>query len=290
MTDQQKQENEDRKEVKELGRYLFPSYQLSLPPEGQLVVYMKEKGKDKEQTLFETTESLSGSELNLAFRASPDGGVQQSSIELMFSGDRVGFPSTIQEYMNGQAYQIERKQLPDTIATGQTVPFATVRKQEDGKVVQETSIYLRFNKTYTKPVNYDYGFLQASTSDYVGFIHQSPKQLIDSDYKFVSAIPDKLAKKIAQELKETDVMEPQGTKLKQKKLTLMREGKAKCSSYSNANALKSLKSMSSNQDQRTVPSCQVRPVKHLVRCSINESTLLDRTNTRCNASIKRLSK
>ncbi|MEK4647925.1 hypothetical protein MKY22_08345 [Exiguobacterium sp. FSL W8-0210] len=226
VTDQQKQENEDRKEVKELGRYLFPSYQLSLPPEGQLVVYMKEKGKDKEQTLFETTESLSGSELNLAFRASPDGGVQQSSIELMFSGDRVGFPSTIQEYMNGQAYQIERKQLPDTIATGQTVPFATVRKQEDGKVVQETSIYLRFNKTYTKPVNYDYGFLQASTSDYVGFIHQSPKQLIDSDYKFVSAIPDKLAKKIAQELKETDVMEPQGTKLKQKKLTLMREGKS----------------------------------------------------------------
>ncbi|MGI1805567.1 hypothetical protein ACRPK8_07495 [Exiguobacterium sp. TDN 0502] len=223
---QQKQENEERKEIKELGRYLFPSYQLSLPPEGQLVVYMKEKGKDKEHTLFETTESLTGSELNLAFRDSPTGGVQQSAIELMVSGDLVGFPSAIQEHVNGQTYQIERKQLPDSLETGQTVPFATVRKQEDGKIVQETSIYLRFNKTYTKPMNYDYGFLQASSTGYVGFIHQSPKQLVDSDYKYVSTIPDQLAKKIAQELKETEVMEPQGTKLKQKKLTLMRQGKS----------------------------------------------------------------
>lgn len=226
VMDQQKQENEERNEQKELGRYLFPTYQLSLPPEGQLVVYMKEKGEDKVQTLYETTESLSGSDLNLAFHDSPTGGVLQSAIELMISGDLVEMSSTIQEYANGQTYQIERKPLPTSFATGQTVPFATIRKQEDGKIVEESSISLRFNKDYKKPINYNHGFLKAPSNAYVGFIHQSPKQLVESDYKFVSAIPDQLAKKIVQELKETDVMEPQGTKLKQKKLTLMRQGKS----------------------------------------------------------------
>ncbi|KSU47996.1 hypothetical protein AS033_15195 [Exiguobacterium indicum] len=226
VMDQQKQENEESKQSKEMGHYLFPSYQLSLPPEGQFVLFMKDKSKDDEQTLFETTESLSGSELNLAFRVIPNSGLQHTSIELMTSGDRIGIPSVIQDHVMGQSYQIERKQLPDTLSVGQTVPFATVRKKEEGKIIQETSIYMRLNPTYEKPANYKYVFFDTSPTSYVGFIHQSPKQLVESDYKFVSAIPDKLAKKIAQELKETDVMEPQGTKLNQKKLTLMRQGKS----------------------------------------------------------------
>lgn len=226
VTDQQKQENEESKDTKGLGRYLFPSYQLSLPPEGQFVLFMKDKNKDKEQTLFETTESRAGSELNLAFRVIPNSGLQHTSIELMTSGDRIGIPSVIQDHVMGQSYQIERKQLPDTLSVGQTVPFATVWKKEGGKIVQETSLYMRLNQTYKKPANYKYGFLDASPTTYVGYIHDSPKQLVDNDFKFISAIPDKLAKKMAQELKETDVMEPQGTKLKQKKLTLIRKGKS----------------------------------------------------------------
>ncbi|WP_426271978.1 hypothetical protein [Exiguobacterium sp. R-17] len=226
VMDQQKQENEESKQSKEMGHYLFPSYQLSLPPEGQFVLFMKDKNKDKEQTLFETTESRADSELNLAFRVIPNSGLQHTSIELMTSGDRIGVPSVIQDHVIGQSYQIERKQLPATLSVGQTVPFATVRKKEEGKIVQETSLYMRLNQTYKKPANYKYGFLDASSTTYVGYIHDSPKQLVDSDFKFISAIPDKLAKKMAQELKETDVMEPQGTKLKQKKLTLIRKGKS----------------------------------------------------------------
>lgn len=226
VMDQQKQENEESKDTKGLGRYLFPSYQLSLPPEGQFVLFMKDKNKDKEQTLFETTESRAGSELNLAFRVIPNSGLQHTSIELMTSGDRIGIPSVIQDHVMGQSYQIERKQLPATLSVGQTVPFATVWKKEGGKIVQETSLYMRLNQTYKKPANYKYGFLDASPTTYVGYIHDSPKQLVDNDFKFISAIPDKLAKKMAQELKETDVMEPQGTQLKQKKLTLIRKGKS----------------------------------------------------------------
>jgi len=224
VTDQQQQENEESKDTKGLGRYLFPSYQLSLPPEGQFVVFTKEK--DKEETLFASTEPLSGSELNLAFRVVPDIGLQNSSIELRISGGYTGAAPSIQEFVKGQSYQIERKQLPDQLSVGQTVHFATVRKKDEGKVVQETSIYLRLNQNYKKPVNHKKGFLDDTSTGYVGFIHQSPKQLVESDYKFISAIPDQLAKKIAQELKETDVMEPQGTKLKEKKLTLIRQGKS----------------------------------------------------------------
>ncbi|KOP29250.1 hypothetical protein ADM98_10170 [Exiguobacterium sp. BMC-KP] len=224
VTDQQQQENEESKDTKGLGRYLFPSYQLSLPPEGQFVVFTKEK--DKEETLFASTEPLSGSELNLAFRVVPDIGLQNSSIELRISGGYTGAAPSIQEFVKGQSYQIERKQLPDQLSVGQTVHFATVRKQDEGKIVQETSIYLRLNQNYKKPVNHKNRFLDDTSTGYVGFIHQSPKELVQNDYKFISAIPDKLAKKIAQELKETDVLEPQGTKLKQKKLTLIRQGKS----------------------------------------------------------------
>ena len=224
VTDQQKQENEESKQTNGLGRYLFPSYQLSIPPEGQFVVFTKEK--DKEETLFASTEPLSGPGLNLAFRVIPDVGLQSSSIELRISGGYTGAGPSIQEFVKGQSYQIERKQLPDQLSVGQTVHFATVRKKDEGKVVQETSIYLRLNQNYKKPVNHKKGFLDEISTGYVGFIHQSPKQLVESDYKFISAIPDQLAKKIAQELKETDVMEPQGTKLKQKKLTLIRQGKS----------------------------------------------------------------
>ncbi|UKS54590.1 hypothetical protein [Exiguobacterium acetylicum] len=224
VMDQQKQENEESKHLKEIGRYLFPSYQLSLPPEGQFIIFGEEDGK--ERTFFETTESLSGSDLNISFRHSPKNGMQSAIIDLTVSGTREGNFSVIQEYAQGQSYQIERKKLPDALSPNQTIHLATVQKLEKDKVVQETPIYMRLNKSYKKPLNFKYAFINIRQSSYVGFIHQSPKQLIDSDYKFVSAIPDKLAKKIAQELKETEVMEPQGTKLKQKKLTLMREGKS----------------------------------------------------------------
>jgi len=224
VMDQQKQENEESKHLKEIGRYLFPSYQLSLPPEGQFIIFGEEDGK--ERTFFETTESLSGSDLNISFRHSPKNGMQSAIIDLTVSGTREGNFSVIQEYAQGQSYQIERKKLPDALSPNQTIHLATVQKLEKDKVVQETPIYMRLNKSYKKPLNFKYAFINIRQSGYVGFIHQSPKQLIDSDYKFVSAIPDKLAKKIAQELKETEVMEPQGTKLKQKKLTLMREGKS----------------------------------------------------------------
>lgn len=224
VADHQKQENKESKQSKVLGRYLFPSYQLSLPPEGQFIIFGEEDGK--ERTFFETTESLSGSELNISFRHSPKNGMQSATIDLTISGTRDGNSSVIQEYAQGQSYQIERKELPDVLSPGQMVHFVTVQKLEKDKVVQETPIYMRLNKSYKKPSNYKYAFININQPGYVGFIHQSPKQLIDSDYKFVSAIPDQLAKKIAQELKETEVMEPQGTKLKQKKLTLMREGKS----------------------------------------------------------------
>ncbi|WP_394679426.1 hypothetical protein [uncultured Exiguobacterium sp.] len=224
VTDQQKQENEESKQTNGLGRYLFPSYQLIIPPEGQFVVFTKEK--DKEETLFSSTEPLTGPGLNLAFRVIPNVGLQSSSIELRISGGYTGAGPSIQEFVKGQSYQIERKQLPNQLSVGQTVHFATVRKKDEGKVVQETSIYLRLNQNYKKPVNHKNGFLDQTSTGYVGFIHQSPKELVKNDYKYISAIPDKLAKKIAQELKETDVMEPQGTKLKQKKLTLIRQGKS----------------------------------------------------------------
>ncbi len=224
VTDQQKQENEDNKDTKELSRYLFPSYQLSLPPEGQFIIFGEENGK--ERTFFEATESLSGSELNVSFRYSPKNGVQSAIIDLTVRGTRDGNSSVIQEYVQGQSYRINRKKLPNVLSPDQTIHFATVQKLEKDKVVQETPIYMRLNKSYKKPSNYKYAFINIKQSGYVGFIHQSPKQLVESDYKFVSAIPDKLAKKIAQELKETDVMEPQGTKLNQKKLTLMRQGKS----------------------------------------------------------------
>jgi hypothetical protein len=227
VTNQQKQENEESKDTKGLGRSHFPSYQLSLPTEaGQFVLFMKDKTKDKEQSLFETTESRVGSELNLAFRVIPNSGLQHTSIELMTTGDRIGIPSVIQDHVMGQSYQIKRKQLPATLSMGQTGPFPTVWKKEEGKIVQETSLYMRLNQTYKKPANYKYGFLDASPTTHVGYIHDSPKQLVDNDFKFISAIPDKLTKKMAQELKETDVMEPLGTKLKQKKLTLIRKGQS----------------------------------------------------------------
>lgn len=224
VMDHQKQENEESKQSKELGRYLFPSYQLSLPPEGQFIIFGEEDGK--ERTFFETTESLSGSDLNISFRHSPKNGIQSAIIDLTVSGTREGNSSVIQEYAQGQSYQIERKELPDVLSPGQMIHFATVQKLEKDKVVQETPIYMRLNKSYKKPSNYKYAFITIGQPGYVGFIHQSPKQLVDSDFKFISAIPDKLAKKMAQELKETDVMEPQGTKLKQKKLTLIRKGKS----------------------------------------------------------------
>lgn len=224
VMDHQKQENEESKQSKELGRYLFPSYQLSLPPEGQFIIFGEEDGK--ERTFFETTESLSGSDLNISFRHSLKNGIQSAIIDLTVSGTREGNSSVIQEYAQGQSYQIERKELPDVLSPGQMIHFATVQKLEKDKVVQETPIYMRLNKSYKKPSNYKYAFITIGQPGYVGFIHQSPKQLVDSDFKFISAIPDKLAKKMAQELKETDVMEPQGTKLKQKKLTLIRKGKS----------------------------------------------------------------
>ncbi|AFS70571.1 hypothetical protein [Exiguobacterium antarcticum] len=194
---------------------------IEFPVTGQVVVLEKEDGKQK--TLFGLPASFAYPTLELSVEKTTDG-LPSSTYALLLKGDLYQNQQDLVKSFGKQSAKLTYHPLPDVLAADKTIPYLTLQSEDPEQPMKKT-ISLRYETTVKDIPVRGFNGVGTDNKEIHGFLHPNEAALREGNFRQLSLLSDKLAKRIADELKDVTLEKPQGKRADVRYLSLIQDGK-----------------------------------------------------------------
>lgn len=194
---------------------------VELPSKGQLLLIEEEDGQ--KETIFGLPASFTYSEFELSLEKTTDG-LPSTTFTLQFKGDQYLNQRDVLRNLGKRPVKLTYHPLPDTLPADKTIPYLTFRSTDAEQPVTKT-ISLRYETDVKDIPVHGFNGIGDDNKKIQGFLHPNDTALREADFRQLSLLSDKLAKQVADELKEVTLETPQGNRADVRYLTLIQSGK-----------------------------------------------------------------
>lgn len=194
---------------------------IEFPVTGQVVVLEKEDGKQK--TLFGLPASFAYPTLELSVEKTTDG-LPSSTYALLLKGDLYQNQQDLVKSFGKQSAKLTYHPLPDVLAADKTIPYLTLQSEDPEQPMKKT-ISLRYETTAKDIPVRGFNGVGTDNKEIHGFLHPNEAALREGNFRQLSLLSDKLAKRVADELKDVTLEKPQGKRADVRYLSLIQDGK-----------------------------------------------------------------
>ncbi|MGX8238193.1 hypothetical protein [Exiguobacterium undae] len=196
---------------------------IEFPVTGQLV--FSEKDEDgQQQSLFGLPASFFQPKLELSFEKTTDG-LPSTTYALMIKSDQYFNQENIVKSIGEPTVDLTYHPLPDVLPANKTIPYVTFRSKDTEKPLNKT-ISLRY-ETKVKDIRVrGFNGIGNDNKEIHGFLHSNDAALKEGNFRQLSLLPDKLAKRISNDLKEVTLEKVQGKRTDIRYMTLIQNGKS----------------------------------------------------------------
>ena len=196
---------------------------IEFPVTGQIVFLEKEKD-GKQKPLFGLPASFSYPEIELSFEKTTDG-LPSMTYTLMIKSDQYFNQEDIINRMGKQSIDLTYHPLPDVLPVNKTIPYVTFQSKDTEKPLNKT-ISLRYETTVKDIRPRGFNGIGNDNKEIHGFLHPNDAALKEGNFRQLSLLPDKLAKRISNDLKEVSLEKLQGKRADIRYMTLIQNGKS----------------------------------------------------------------
>lgn len=194
---------------------------VQFPVTGQVVFLEEEDGQ--QQPLFGLPASFVYQKLELSIEKTTDG-LPSTTYTLLLKDDLYQNQQDLLTHHGKQSARLTYHPLPDVLPANKTIPYLTLRSEDPEEPMHKT-ISLRYETTVKDLPVRGFNGIGTDNKEIHGFLHPNEEALREGNFRQLSLISDKLAKRIADELKDVTLEKPQGSRADIRYLTLIQDGK-----------------------------------------------------------------